>query len=170
MTRKRTLARELAVKLLYQYDVRARIEGMAFELDIDGFLTESSGDPEVQQFARRLYTGALEMVESSDRLLSEVVDNWKPERIAAIDRAILRLAIFELVELSDVPPKVVINEAIELAKKFSTAQSGAFVNGILDRLMVLRNSACSTEKAGEEEKINRQERQDDAKKKRRVKG
>ena len=62
-------------------------------------------------------------------------------RLAALDRAILRLAVYELSDLEEVPPKVAINEAIELAKKYSTAQSGAFINGILDRLLSLRGDA-----------------------------
>ncbi len=108
-------------------------------MDIEGFITQESEDLEVREFARKLFYGAVESLKTTDQLISEVVDNWKIERIAAMDRAILRLAIFELNEMMEVPPKVVINEAIELAKKFSTAQSGAFVNGILNRLLILRN-------------------------------
>ncbi len=63
-----------------------------------------------------------------------MTDNWKLERIAAVDRAILRLGLYELLEMAEVPPKVVINESVELAKKFSTEKSGAFVNGVLDRI------------------------------------
>ena len=64
----------------------------------------------------------------------EVTNNWKLDRIAAVDRAILRLGLYELLEMDEVPPKVVINESVELAKKFSTAKSGSFVNGVLDRI------------------------------------
>jgi N utilization substance protein B len=142
-TRKRTLAREIALQLLYQYDIRRKVEGDDLDLDAEGFISRSTKDPEVRDFARVLCCGVLDFLETADRLICEVVDNWRPERIATMDRAILRLAVFELSELMDVPPKVAINEAIELAKRYSTAQSGAFVNGVLDRLMVLR-SASST--------------------------
>lgn len=105
----------------------------------DRFIDSATNDPEVRDFARTLYHGAVEIREVADRLLGEVADRWKLERIAAIDRAILRLAIFELLELDEIPVKVAINEAIELAKKYSTAQSGGFVNGLLDRLSSLRD-------------------------------
>jgi len=71
-----------------------------------------------------------------------VAKNWKLNRIAPVDRCILRLALFEMLEMDEVPPKVAINEAIDLAKKFSTEQSGAFVNGILDRIY---NDAAKSE-------------------------
>jgi N utilization substance protein B len=82
----------------------------------------------------------------ADQLIREVAEHWRLERIAPMDRAILRLAIYELNELPEVPPKVVVNEAIELAKRYSTEHSGAFVNGLLDRLMVLREHAPGPEK------------------------
>ncbi|MBI4583960.1 MAG: transcription antitermination factor NusB [Planctomycetes bacterium] len=143
-TRKRTLGRQIAVQLLYQYDIRRKIdkkgpEGGLPDMDVEGFIAQEAEDLEVREFALKLFHGAVESLRTTDQLISEVVDNWKIERIAAMDRAILRLAIFELNELMEVPAKVVINEAIELAKKFSTAQSGAFVNGILNRLLILRN-------------------------------
>ena len=69
-----------------------------------------------------------------DRRIAAAALRWKLSRIAPIDRCILRIALFEILESGDVPPKVAINEAIELAKKFSTEQSGSFVNGILDRI------------------------------------
>ena len=151
--RKRTSGRQIAVQLLYQLDVRRKIEKSALpdsspglagppglpEEEVEAFIASQNEESEVREFARKLYHGAVESLDTTDQLISEVVDNWKIDRIAAMDRAILRLAIHELNEALDVPPKVVINEAIELAKTFSTAQSGAFVNGILNRLLILRN-------------------------------
>ena len=149
-TRRRTLAREIAVKVLYQFEVQRNLEfpdsgnsatPKSDGFDVESFITEETDDPEVREFSRTLCEGALEALEDSDQLIAEVADNWDLSRLAALDRAILRLAVYELSDLEEVPPKVAINEAIELAKKYSTAQSGAFINGILDRLLSLRGDA-----------------------------
>lgn len=86
---------------------------------------------ETRAFANRLFEGAAKDVAALDELIAKHTDNWRPERLAAIDRAILRLAIHEL-RAGETPPKVVLNEAVELAKKFSSDDSGPFVNGVLD--------------------------------------
>jgi N utilization substance protein B len=99
------------------------------------FLEKFSVDASVRREAIAMIDGVLSCQEDLDATIRAAADRWKLERIAAIDRAILRLAVFEILESPDVPPKVAINEAIELAKRYSTAQSGAFVNGILDRVM-----------------------------------
>ena len=88
------------------------------------------------QFAVRLVEGALEHLESIDARLQSVTRNWDLKRMAIVDRNVLRMAVYELVWCSDVPHKVAINEAIEIGKKFSTANSGGFVNGILDRIRI----------------------------------
>ena len=82
-------------------------------------------------FANRLFEGAAREVSALDEMIVKHAENWRFERLAAIDRAILRLAIYEL-RATDTPPKVILNEAVDLAKKFSSEDSGAFVNGILD--------------------------------------
>lgn len=82
-------------------------------------------------FANQLFEGAAHASSSLDETIAKYAQNWRPERISAIDRAILRLALHELRSM-DTPPKVVINEAVELAKKFSSDEAGGFVNGILD--------------------------------------
>jgi transcription antitermination factor NusB len=147
-TRKRTRAREIAIQALYQYDALRRIASEeaakgkfseeALE-EVDRFIGAGTDDPQVREFARELVLGTSELLEEIDAQLAAVVENWKLERVAAMDRAILRLATYELLARSDVPPKVSINEAIDLAKKYSTAQSGAFVNGILDKLLQLKH-------------------------------
>ena len=86
---------------------------------------------ETRAFANRLFEGAARDIAALDELIVKHTDNWRPERLAAIDRAILRLAIHEL-RGGETPPKVVLNEAVELAKKFSSDDSGPFVNGVLD--------------------------------------
>lgn len=128
--RKRTRARELAVQALYQYDLR---NDLGCE-DLRAFIERSEDDPAVTSFARLLVEGCIEQQGEIDRSIQDVAENWELGRMAHVDRNILRIAVFELKYLDDVPPKVSINEAVELAKRFSTAGSGAFVNGILDRI------------------------------------
>lgn len=156
-TRRRTIAREIAIQALYQIEVHRNLErgvadGAEVELDptkvddiesnetrgfdVEEFITAESDDSEVRAFCRSLCNGAINGMERSDRLIADIADNWDFDRIAALDKAILRLAVYELTDSTEVPPKVVINEAIELAKKYSTAPSGSFINGILDRLMI----------------------------------
>jgi 3',5'-nucleoside bisphosphate phosphatase len=134
--RKRTQAREIALKALYQHDLRKKAdrEAIATVDDFEPFIAEESDDPEVRGYARLLLDGALAAMDELDRRIAAAALHWKLNRIAPIDRCILRIALFEILESGDVPPKVAINEAIELAKKFSTEQSGSFVNGILDRI------------------------------------
>jgi N utilization substance protein B len=91
-----------------------------------------------RDFANQLFEGAANNVADLDRLIATYVHNWQLERVAAIDRAILRLAIHEL-RAGDTPPKVVLNEAIEMAKKFSSEDAGAFVNGVLDTFRKAQN-------------------------------
>jgi transcription antitermination protein NusB len=86
---------------------------------------------QTRTFANQLFEGAAHDTPALDELIAKHAENWRVERISAIDRAILRLALHEM-RATDTPPKVVINEAVELAKKFSTAEASGFVNGILD--------------------------------------
>lgn len=128
--RKRTLARELALQLLYQLDLR----GPEVLDEVEEFLARHTSDPEILAFARDLVFGCWERRPLLDRRIEEVAKNWQISRMAAIDRNVLRLAAYELLFRDDIPPLVTINEAIELAKKYSTKNSGPFVNGILDNL------------------------------------
>lgn len=130
--RRRTHARELALQFLYQHDLRGHetMEGLT------EFLERECKDEEVKGFATRLVLGTIRQLDGADRLLREVTRNWDLDRMAVVDRNVLRMAIFELLHCPDIPPKVTINEAIELGKKFSTANSGAFINGILDRVRI----------------------------------
>ncbi len=128
--RRRTRAREVALQFLYQHDLCGQ-ETLA---DMTEFLNRECPDKEVESFAMRLVHGTLRQLEGADRHLREVTRNWDLDRMAVVDRNVLRMAIFELLHCPDIPPKVTINEAIELGKRFSTANSGAFINGILDRV------------------------------------
>lgn len=130
--RRRTRAREVALQFLYQHDLRGEetLEGMG------EFLEREAKDDEVKTFATRLVLGTVRQRDETDRHLRGVTRNWDLDRMAVVDRNVLRMAIFELLHCPDIPPKVTINEAIELGKKFSTANSGAFINGILDRVRI----------------------------------
>ncbi|MHC4957346.1 MAG: transcription antitermination factor NusB [Planctomycetota bacterium] len=129
--RKRTRARELALQLLYQIDAR----GDEVLDQVGDFLdAESGGDEEICRFARELLDGTLERREPIDEIISGAAQNWHLTRMAIIDRNILRMAVFEMLHVQDIPAKVSINEAIELGKRYSTEQSGSFINGILDRI------------------------------------
>ncbi len=135
--RRRTRAREVALQILFQFDLRgvdyaAQVGRTTAQLCAD----ESQGEEDVQEFATRLVEGTLAEREVIDQKLQAVTRNWDLRRMANVDRNVLRLAIYELMHCHDVPPKVAINEGIELAKKYSTANSGGFVNGILDRIRI----------------------------------
>jgi transcription antitermination protein NusB len=91
-----------------------------------------------QPYFLRLVQGVWEQKEAIDRLIKDYAENWRIERMSGVDRNILRVAIFELVYCSDIPPRVAINEAIDLGKQFGTEESGAFINGILDSIFLER--------------------------------
>jgi transcription antitermination factor NusB len=128
--RKRRKARELALQLLYQLDVRGATDPAPYEAD---FWAEHAGDAETRRYASALVSGAKANEGAIDGLLRRVTEHWELERMAMVDRNILRLAVYELGWEQDVPRKVAINEAIEIAKKFGTRESGRFINGVLDR-------------------------------------
>ena len=129
--RDRRLAREIALAFLYQWDLR----GEDVFPELEELVARDRRPPEVAEYAKELYTRTIEHREALDRSISAAAENWRIERMAVIDRNILRMAVYEMdLRRDDVPPKVAINEAIELAKRFSTDQSGGFVNGILDRV------------------------------------
>jgi len=134
--RKRTRARELALQMLYQVDAR----GPESIEDLDSFLVrEEPEDAEVREFARALVLGTIEVMPELDGILSGAAQNWHIRRMATVDRNILRIAVFEMLHRPDIPAKVSINEAIDMGKRFSTQQSGSFINGILDRVRRDRN-------------------------------
>ena len=128
---KRRIARELAVQFLYQYD----LSGGSLEEALPLFWeTQSEVSEDGRKFTEELVQGVVEHRVAIDERIAKYTDNWDLPRIAAVDRNILRLAMYEMLFRDDIPPVVSINEAVDIAKKFSTRESGAFVNGILDRL------------------------------------
>ncbi len=98
-------------------------------------------DPTVTQFARGLVTGCWEHRAELDSRIRAIAEHWELDRMAVVDRNILRMAAYELLFLDDVPAKVAINEAVDLAKRYSTGDSGAFVNGILDKIRAEKEQA-----------------------------
>ncbi len=128
---KRRIARELAVQFLYQFD----LSGGTLEEALPLFWqTQSEVSDDGRKFTEQLIHGVIERKAAIDERIAKYTDNWDLPRIAAVDRNILRLAMYEMLFRDDIPPVVSINEAVDIAKKFSTRESGAFVNGILDRL------------------------------------
>lgn len=131
--RKRTLAREFALQILYQIDIRRDNLGDI----VDSFWKaqdEGEVDTSVKDFALDIAKGVIENLKVIDEKISQHATNWHLKRMAVVDRNILRLASFELLFRDDIPAKVSINEAVELAKKFSGVEAGKFVNGILDKV------------------------------------
>ena len=129
--RNRTRARECALQMLYQADIRHSGAALITE---DFWQSDEPVEQEVQAFATQLFEGTMTHLAEIDGLIAKHADNWNMKRMAVIDRNILRLGVFELLHLEEVPPKVCINEAIELAKRFGDAESGKFINGILDAI------------------------------------
>jgi N utilization substance protein B len=129
---KRHASREMAVQFLYQWDAGQNSLDEALALFWGHF--DEPPDAEARQFAETLVRGVVEHLETIDEKIRQFTRHWDFERIAAVDRAILRLGIYEMLFRDDIPPVVSINEAVEIAKKFSTAESGKFVNGILDSI------------------------------------
>jgi transcription antitermination protein NusB len=126
----RRQARELAIQFLYGYELNRKEKEEALE----EFRAGRRLPEPVLRFAGELIEGVLERLEEIDGRLAAHARNWKLDRMAVVDKQILRLALYELYYRDDIPSLVTINEAVEIAKEFSTPQSGRFVNGILDRI------------------------------------
>jgi N utilization substance protein B len=126
----RRKARELALQMLFQWELGKHPPQHV----VSTFLGTRKIDPDVEGFARWLFEGAASEVESLDRRVGEHAEHWRLERMAAVDRNILRLALYELLHRPETPPAVVINEALEIARRFSGADSAEFVNGVLDAI------------------------------------
>jgi transcription antitermination factor NusB len=132
MNRKRTQARECALQILYQYEMNP--EPMPEILRKFWSQQDETFSEEIRSFAEKLALGTVEYQAEIDKVLERHADNWELARMAMIDRNIMRFATYELLYLADVPPKVTLNEAVNLAKKFSQEESGKFVNGVLDKI------------------------------------
>ena len=126
----RRRAREAAVQILYEMD----LSGMEVERAIALFWSNLGASDGENEFGNQLVRGCASRQSSIDEAIRAVSEHWRLERMACVDRNIIRLAVFELMTLPDVPRKVTLNEAVELAKRFGDESSPAFVNGVLDRI------------------------------------
>jgi len=128
--RARTHARECAIKILYQIEISKSVPETALE----EYFQWNKEPEEVIAFTRMLISGICAHKDELDESIKKYAENWGISRMAIIDKNILRLGCFEIMHVDDIPPKVSINEAIELGKKFGDVESAKFVNGILDRV------------------------------------
>ncbi len=127
---KRRAARELALKFLYQTEFNSNSP----DSELNSFCERANVSEEIQSFTQTLIKNIFFHKKEVDGLLKKISANWVPDRMAMIDKNILRLGICELLFDSTTPPKVTINEAVEIAKKFGTEESPDFINGILDKV------------------------------------
>ena len=129
MSRRR--AREYALQILFQIDLTSSELNQKLK---DDFWEGSSEDNDVKDFTESIVRGTTENIASLDDIIRHAAANWQLERMAVIDKNILRIAAYELIYMPDIPLSVTINEAIEISKKYSTEESASFINGILDRI------------------------------------
>jgi transcription antitermination factor NusB len=137
----RRQSRIMAMQALCQLDVM----GQDFLTQLDEFLTDESPDAAARDYARTLVNDAAENIDTLDAAIQTCSQHWELKRMAGVDRAILRMSACELAHQSDVPPKVVIDEAIEIAKLYGTADSPAFINGVLDAILKSRQTPPNCE-------------------------
>jgi N utilization substance protein B len=135
MTR-RSRAREVALQLLFARDHNPNVS----RADIERFVSDRLREPALREFCLLLYDGTVMHLADIDRRLSEAAENWRLPRMAAIDRNVLRLGAQELLWMPDTPASVALDEAIELARRFGSADSPRFVNGVLDKLLQTRKA------------------------------
>ena len=135
-------ARERALQVLFQYDIHGKPG-----LWLDVFWKENEATDDVKAFAERLIAGVLEKKKELDALIGKYATNWKISRMPIVDRNILRAGVYELLWMDDVPAKVTVNEAIELAKSFGDDDASKFVNGILDQVLN-RESTLAAKRGG----------------------
>ena len=131
--RKRSKARESVLQILYQIDVT----GDPVDAVLNQYWHTRNRNPEVVDFANEIVKGTTEHLSEIDAIISQHSENWEISKMPIIDRNILRFAIYEILYMDDIPPRVTIDEAIDLANNFGTPNSGKFINGILDKIMTL---------------------------------
>jgi N utilization substance protein B len=128
---KRRRAREYALQILFQLELSGDTLNAAM---LEAFWTDNAADPDIQDFTHQIVRHTREHLHDIDAIIKKAAEHWSLERMAVIDRNILRASTYELVYRRDIPSQVVINEALEIAKKYSSEESAAFINGILDRI------------------------------------
>ena len=133
----RRKARELALQMLFQYD----IAGNPPDMICSTFEDLQKSKPNTREFATKIFRGTVDNLSRIDEMIQNQADNWRLSRMAVVDRNIIRMSIYEFLEETDTPKLVVIDEAIEIAKKFGTQKSSQFINGILDGILKRYNLA-----------------------------
>ena len=143
----RRKARELALQMLFQRD----ISGNQPDQIIDTFEELQKSKPNTRDFATKIFRGTVAHVDAIDEMIQNQAENWRLTRMAAVDRNIIRMSIYEFLHETDTPKLVIIDEAIEIAKKYGTQKSGQFINGILDGILKRYNLGAD-EGRGQKEK------------------
>jgi N utilization substance protein B len=133
----RRKARELALQMLYQHD----LSGNTPETILSTFEDLQKSKPNTREFATRIFKGTVDNLEKIDEMIVQQADNWRLSRMAVVDRNIIRMSIYEFLHEEDTPKLVIIDEAIEIAKKFGTEKSSQFINGVLDGILKRYNLA-----------------------------
>jgi transcription antitermination protein NusB len=133
----RRKARELALQMLYQHDM----SGNPPDMIVSTFEDLQKSKPNTREFAIRVFKGTIEHMAKIDDMIVAQADNWRIERMAVVDRNIIRMSIYEFLHENDTPKLVIIDEAIEIAKRFGTQKSSQFINGILDGILKRYNLA-----------------------------
>jgi transcription antitermination protein NusB len=126
----RRVARECALQMLYQLDIGKNSKDEILRT----YWQMNEHPPKVREFAEQLFVGTVQKLKQIDKVIQQHTKNWRLVRMAAVDRNVLRLAVFEFLSDGTTPETVIINEALEIARKFSTQESAQFVNGILDSI------------------------------------
>ena len=133
----RRKARELALQMLYQHDVSGNLP----DAIISTFEDLQKSKPNTREFATRVFMGTVANIAKIDDMIQAQADNWRLSRMAVVDRNIIRMSVYEFLHEDDTPKLVIIDEAIEIAKKFGTQKSSQFINGILDGILKKYNLA-----------------------------
>ncbi|MEO8382651.1 MAG: transcription antitermination factor NusB [Acidobacteriota bacterium] len=127
----RRKARELALQMLFQFDM----SGNPTDQIIDTFEELQKSKPNTREFATRIFRGTIDHLEQLDEMIQAQAENWRLSRMAGVDRNIIRMSVYEFLHEDDTPKLVIIDEAIEIAKKYGTDKSPQFINGILDGIL-----------------------------------
>jgi N utilization substance protein B len=133
----RRKARELALQMLFQYDMA----GNEPDMIIETFEDLQKSKPNTREFAMKIFRGTVDHLADIDEKIQAQAENWRLSRMAVVDRNIIRMSVYEFLHESDTPKLVIIDEAIEIAKKFGTIKSSQFINGILDGILKRYNLA-----------------------------
>ncbi len=133
----RRKARELALQMLFQHDM----SGNEPDMIISTFEDLQKSKPNTREFATKIFRGTVDHLSEIDDIIQQQAENWRLSRMAVVDRNIIRMSVYEFLHESDTPKLVIIDEAIEIAKKFGTQKSSQFINGILDGILKRYNLA-----------------------------